>query len=97
MTPPEHLVKWSDMDDTPRMKGKEIISVHVAKYKIGMTGLVDIFKDFTEFLRVPGPPTQGKAYKALLASEAEAYGTSGHDAIGAVHFINDGLRLERDQ
>jgi len=46
---------------------------------------------------VPGPPTQQKAYKALLASEAEAHDTSEHDAMGAVHFINDGLRLERDQ
>jgi hypothetical protein len=36
------------MDDTPRMKGKEIISVHAARYKIGMTGLFDMFKDFTE-------------------------------------------------
>jgi len=47
-------------------------------------------------LRVPGPPTQAKAYKALLASEAQAHDTLGHNVI-AVHFINNGLRLERDQ
>jgi len=46
--PPEHLVKWLAMEDTPQMKGKEVISVHVARYKIGMTRLVDMFKDFTE-------------------------------------------------
>jgi hypothetical protein len=40
--PPEHLAKWSAMDDTPRMKGKEIISVHIARYKIGMTWLFDM-------------------------------------------------------
>ena len=48
-------------------------------------------------LWVSGPPSQQKAYKALLASEAKAHNTSGRGAIGAVHFINDGLRLERDQ
>ena len=62
-----------------------------------MTRLFDVFKNFTECLRVPGPPTQQKAYKALLASEVQAHDTSEHDVIGAVHFINDGLRLERDQ
>jgi hypothetical protein len=93
---PDHLAKWSAMDDTPRMRGKEIISVHVARYKIGMTGLVDMFKDFTECLRFPGPPTQEKAYKALLASEVQAHDTSEHDVM-VVHFINNGLRLERDQ
>ena len=45
---PEHLAIWSAMDDTPRMKGKEIISVHVARYKIGMSGLVYMLKDFTD-------------------------------------------------
>jgi hypothetical protein len=45
---PEHLAKWSAMDDTPRKKGKEIISVHVARYKIGMFRFVDMFEDFTE-------------------------------------------------
>lgn len=47
--------------------------------------------------QVPGPPTQEKAYKALLASEIQAHATSRHGVIGAVHFINNGLRLEHDQ
>jgi hypothetical protein len=44
----------------------------------------------------PGPPTQGTAYKALLAAEMEAE-LSGNGAVGAAHFINHALRLERDQ
>ena len=92
----EHLAKWSNMDDTPRMKGKEVISVHIARYKIGMSRLVEMFKGFADCLRVPGPPMQAKAYKALLASEAQVHDASGHDVI-VVHFINNGLRLERDQ
>ena len=35
-TKPEHLAKWSAMDDTPRMDGKKIISVHIAQYKKGI-------------------------------------------------------------
>jgi hypothetical protein len=45
---------------------------------------------------IPGPPTQEKAYKALLAAEMEAE-LSGSGTVGAAHFINNGLRLERDQ
>src|SRR6266545_4244043 len=45
---PEHLAKWSAMDDTPRKKGKEVISVHVARYKKGMFRFVDMFEGFTE-------------------------------------------------
>lgn len=48
MIHPEHLAKWSAMDDVPRKKGKTIISVHVARYKIGMSGIVDMFENFTE-------------------------------------------------
>ena len=44
----------------------------------------------------PGPPTQEKAYRALLAAELEA-AISGSDTVGAAHVINNGLRLERDQ
>lgn len=44
----------------------------------------------------PGPPTQEKAYKALLATEMEAT-VSASGTVGASHFINNGLRLERDQ
>jgi hypothetical protein len=43
-----------------------------------------------------GPPTQGKAYKALLAAEVKTMNTSS-GAVGAVQFINNGLLLERDQ
>jgi hypothetical protein len=50
----------------------------------------------TSFYMVPGPPIQEKAYKALLAAEMEAE-LSGNGAVGAAHFINNGLRLERDQ
>ena len=45
---PEHLAKWSAMDDAPQKKGKEIISVHVARYKKGMLRFVVLFEDFTE-------------------------------------------------
>ena len=44
----------------------------------------------------PGPPTQEKAYRALLAAEWKA-ASSGSGTVGAVHVINNGLRLERDQ
>jgi hypothetical protein len=33
----EHLAKWSAMDDTPGKDGKKIMSVHVARYKKGMS------------------------------------------------------------
>jgi len=45
---PEHLEKWSSMDDTPQKRGKQIISVHIARYKKGMFRFVDMFEDFTE-------------------------------------------------
>jgi hypothetical protein len=34
---PEHLAKWLAMDDTPRKDGKQIISVHIAQYKKGIS------------------------------------------------------------
>ena len=49
-----------------------------------------------KFFHFLGPPTQSKAYKALLAAEMAAE-LSGSGTIGAAHFINTGLRLERDQ
>jgi hypothetical protein len=36
-TNPEHLAKWSAMDDTPGKDGKKVISVHVARYKKGIS------------------------------------------------------------
>jgi hypothetical protein len=36
-TNPEHLAKWSAMDDTPRKDGKHIVSVHIARYKKGIS------------------------------------------------------------
>ncbi len=30
---------WSAMDETPRMEGKEVVSVHVAKFKDGKSFL----------------------------------------------------------
>lgn len=56
---------------------------------------IDIYVVISNF-SFPGPPTQAKAYKALLAAEMEAE-LSGSGAIGAAHFVNNGLRLERDQ
>ena len=38
---------------------------------------------------------QEKAYKALL-SEVQTHDIAGHD-VTAVQFVNNGLRLERDQ
>ena len=43
-----------------------------------------------------GPPTQAKAYKALLSAEMQAE-LSENGLVGPAHFINNGLRLERDQ
>ncbi len=34
---PEHLAKWLAMDDTPKKDGKQIISVHIAQYKKGIS------------------------------------------------------------
>ena len=93
-TNPEHLAKWSAMDDTPGKDGKKIMSVHVARYKKGISFSEILNDTHNEFH--PGPPTQGKAYKALLAAEMEAKPT-GNGAVGAAHFINNALRLERDQ
>ena len=45
---------------------------------------------------VLGPPTQEKAYKMLLQKQLED-ALSGKEKFGIVKFINDGLRLERDQ
>ena len=36
-TNPGHLTKWSAMDDTPRKDGKDIISVHIARHKKGIS------------------------------------------------------------
>jgi hypothetical protein len=45
---------------------------------------------------IKGPPTQAKAYKVLLEKEIENQ-FSGRGNFGDAHFINTGLRLERDQ
>ena len=47
-------------------------------------------------MSLSGPPTQAKAYKVLLAEEMQAE-LSGSGIVGPAHFINTGLRLERDQ
>ena len=47
-----------------------------------------------------GPPTQEQAYQFLLQQELENIEVSESSAnkfAGKTHFINDGLRLERDQ
>ena len=36
-TNPEHLAQWSAMDDTPGKDGKKVMSVHVARYKKGIS------------------------------------------------------------
>lgn len=33
----EHLAKWSAIDDTPRKDGKNVMSVHVARYEKGIS------------------------------------------------------------
>jgi hypothetical protein len=90
----EHLAKWLAMDDTPRKDGKQIKSVHIARYKKGFF----IFSGHYSNCKVcfSGPPTQAKAYKALLATEMQAE-LSGSGIVGPAHFINGGLWLERDQ
>lgn len=90
----EHLAKWSAMDDTPRKDGKTIKSVHIARYKNGFF----IFSDTIQIVNFAfsGPPTQAKAYKALLAKGMQAE-LPGSGIAGPAHFINNGLRLERDQ
>jgi hypothetical protein len=32
-THPDHLAKWTAMDETPGKVGKKVVSVHVAQYK----------------------------------------------------------------
>ena len=47
-------------------------------------------------MSVLGPPTQANAYKVLLRNQL-AGGVFGTEKIGLLNFINNGLRLERDQ
>jgi len=94
---PQDIQKWKSMDDTPRMENKKVVSVHVAKFKKGanfeLCAVNCICK--TKWL-ITGPPSQDKAYKTLLEKEVEnEFSGKGH--IGDAHFINVGLRLERDQ
>ena len=39
---PEHLVKWSELDDVPWKNGNDVISVHVTRHKDGILGLYKI-------------------------------------------------------
>ena len=80
------------MDDTPRMEGKHVISVHIAKFKNGEISDESVPALLTVTL---GPPTQAKAYKTLLQQEMQEL--SGTGKIGNSNFVNNGLRLECDQ
>lgn len=95
-TLPEHLAKWSTMDDTPRKEGKQIKSVHIARYEKGIFIDLDTIQIVFCNSTFSGPPTQKKAYKALLTAEMQAE-LSESGIVGPAHFINNGLRLERDQ
>jgi len=44
-----------------------------------------------------GPPTQGKQYEKLLQEESLKELAGIDDGVGDAHFINTGMRLERDQ
>jgi len=47
-------------------------------------------------MSVLGSPTQANTYKLLLQKQM-AGGVFGTEKIGLLNFINNGLRLERDQ
>ena len=44
-----------------------------------------------------GPPTQGKQYEKLLWEESLKELAGIDEGVGDAHFINTGMRLERDQ
>jgi hypothetical protein len=85
------------MDDRPHMKKKKVVSVHTATFK-NSKGMVTFIFDQAFLLNIPlptGPPTQAKAYKNLLQHELESMSST--MLFGKTLFVNDGLRLERDQ
>ena len=89
--------KWEEVDDTPRMNPvtKEIISVHEAKFKTGGCHVVfSLVKFFDPML---APPTQKKAYQALLAREVNHKLAGLKSGCGFTQLVNDGLHLEHDQ
>jgi len=53
------------MDDAPQKKGKDIISVHVARYKKKYVQVINMFEDWVSH-RVSGSPMQERAYKATM-------------------------------
>jgi hypothetical protein len=93
----ENVQKWQAMDDCPHMENGKVVSVHAAKFK-NSKGVVHyplyLIKHFMEC--TAGPPTQDKAYKSLLLQELENK-SSPNKSVGRIQFVNDGLRLERDQ
>lgn len=84
------------MDDTPHMKDKEVISVHVTKFRNKKGVKLYVFLESNYILIYTGPPTQKQAYQALLQKEIEDV-LAGTGTGGCTQFINDGLQLERDQ
>jgi hypothetical protein len=92
----ENREKWNAMDDKPRMEGKEVVSVHVAKFKNGTSFLIlTITTTDTCFLYL-GPPTQLLAYKSLLQEEIQNE-LSGQGQLGNTQFMNNALKIEHDQ
>jgi hypothetical protein len=93
----ENVQNWQAIDDRPHMENGKVVSVHAAKFK-NSNGVVHyplyLIEHFTEC--TAGPPTQDKAYKSLLLQELENR-SSPNKSVGRIQFVNDGLRLERDQ
>jgi len=91
----EIIAKWEDMDIKPKIIGDRVISVYEAKIGKDGTSIPDIF--CSNLIRFTGPPTQGKQYEKLLREESMKELAGIDEGVGDAHFINVGMRLERDQ
>jgi len=84
------------MDITPKVVGNSVISVYEAN--MGKDGVFSVLDQYI-YIFIPsiGPPTQGKQYEKLLREEGLKELAGVDEGVGDAHFINTGLRLERDQ
>jgi hypothetical protein len=87
------------MDDTPRRDPvtKKVISVHEAKFKTSPYFVFLLIAGITNDLTSSAPPTQKKAYQALLTQEVNNKLAGLDSGCGFTQLINDALHLEHDQ
>lgn len=89
------LQKWDAVDDTPRGTGKQIISVHRAKFQQSKYYYI-IKRINSDLPRVSGPPTQAKARQKLIQEEYVRE-IAGFSQIGEASLVATGINLEQDQ